>query len=151
MHADSQILPGLDISSLDSALEPIAELAYECPALFLPILDHVMPFLLHLIAPPRQGLPVHQYSPYPLSDLEFDDWVPVANQATEMILYIIENYPNEFEVPERKPYVQALVGSLLGHQICAFGEQFECTDWLHPAANVGVLGSSNHMSIILMV
>lgn len=136
MGADEQVLPGLDRSALDSAIEPISELADDYPSLFLPIIDQIMPYLLHLIAPPRDGLPIHTYSSYPLSDLDFEEWVPVANQATEMILFIIAAYPKEFERPERIPYIHALVGSLLGHQISGLGGQMDCTDWLDPGANV---------------
>lgn len=129
-------MPGLDRKTLDSAIEPLSELADAFPSLFLPILDNIMPFLLHLIAPPREGLPPHTYTTYPLSDLSYEDWTPVANQATEMILYIMENYPEEFETPDRISYIQTLVGSIMGHQISAFGDQMDCAAWMDPSADV---------------
>lgn len=134
---------GLSRDTLDSALEPLSELADDYPSLFLPIIDQIMPFLLSLIAPPRDGLPQHSsYSPYPLSDLSLDDWRLVANQAIEMMLSIMVNYPGEFEAQERQEYVRALVGSMLGYQISAFGEQMDCAEWKDPAANVCLLSLS---------
>lgn len=133
-------MQGLSRETLDSALEPISELADEYPSLFIPIIDEVMPFLLSLVAPPRDGLPPHSsYSPYPLSHLNLEDWIPVANQAIELMLSVMAHYPGEFESRERQEYVRALVGSMLGYQISAFGDQMDCTEWKDPSANVCVL------------
>lgn len=141
-------MSSLDRNALESAMEPIVEIADDFPSLFLPIVDQVMTFLLHLAAPPRADLPPHQYSPYPLSELEYEDWGVAAMKATEMMLYIIVNYPEEFEMKERQPHIHALVGSLLGYQISGLAIQIDCTEWSDPNANVGLLSLSLYSSVV---
>jgi hypothetical protein len=116
--------------SIDAALEPLGEVASENPSLLVPLIDDFMPHLLSLLAPPIYNMPSHRFSPYPLSGMKYTEWVCIANQASELILAVIEAYPEEFELPARKTYIHSLVGSYIGHQVSGLGPQMDCKAWL---------------------
>lgn len=125
-----EVLATLSRPTLDSALEPILDIATEYPSLFMPFLDVIVPYLLSLMSPPQWNLPEHQYSPYPLSDMQYAEWLPVANQASECLLAMIQAHPADFNIEERRGYIDSLAGLYIAHQICGFEDQMCREDWL---------------------
>jgi hypothetical protein len=112
------------------ALEPLIELAVAKPSLFLSKMDLIIDLLLSFMTPDTLGLyeftTVRRDSQYDASNCH-----DIGMLSSELLLALVEAFPEYFLHPHRRQALQDIVGTYVGTQINAFSDQQDCQEWVN--------------------
>jgi hypothetical protein len=109
-------------------LEQLVELANERPSFFMPRLDPIVAWLLSQMTPD----PIDMYEFTTVKrDIAYDrsNWQDVGTQSSELILALMEGFPENFLVLGRRSVLKDIIGSYIGAQIAAFKGQDDHQAW----------------------